>query len=169
MYDRHDDFNDFILSDNARQSLLRHISVATSALPANPADEHGTLPAEHLPKSSQREDDHSLSIDASVNLGRKHPGDRRQAPNDNRHRPRNTQMAYLGNDFESLTADADAPSDFVTARQEYGESMVMGSSTSRPELHTSQVGSSKYLHDGRSVRQGGEKLFKRPSSRKMQY
>ena len=135
LYDRHEDFNDFILSDDARESLLRHISVATRK-PTEAAGETSLSVADSRPRSAQREGDRSITIDTSVTMGRTiaevgQPEDSNQRHGDNGNwarglqgpdpyggvlRPRNTQMASLGNRIESLTGGVDAQAEFITER-----------------------------------------------------
>lgn len=62
MYDRHEAFSDFIQSDNARESLLRHISVAARR-PGELGDEQASSIERLRPRNARRDDDSSMVTD----------------------------------------------------------------------------------------------------------
>jgi hypothetical protein len=63
MYDKHEAFNDFIQSDEARESLLRHISVAARK-PAELGDEQAISIESQRPRMARRDADSSMVADA---------------------------------------------------------------------------------------------------------
>jgi len=72
MYDEHDDFNDFILTDQARESLLRHMSVAVGK-PEELRGDHSVLAADRRPRSPEEDSSmlHNASINNISNIGKK--------------------------------------------------------------------------------------------------
>ena len=184
MYDKHEAFGDFILSDAARESLLRHISVAARK-PVETGADNGSSLADRRPRSTEREDESSV-IDTSVNLHSKTaepapprglnqrrvgaanwPGGDPKAAYDPTHRPRNTQMAYLGVQIESLTGGVDAQADFVTDRQDFDESLALPQSSSRLDLHSQQINIS-HLQDESQVYPAAHREGQRPRQRPTQ-
>jgi hypothetical protein len=63
MYDRHEAFSDFIQSDEARESLLRHISVAARR-PGEPADEQANSVESQRARLVRRDHDSSMVTDS---------------------------------------------------------------------------------------------------------
>ena len=72
MYDEHDDFNDFILTDQARESLLRHMSVAARK-PEELRGDYSVLAADRRPRSPEEDSSmlHNASINNISNIGKK--------------------------------------------------------------------------------------------------
>ena len=72
MYDEHDDFNDFILTDQARESLLRHMSVAARK-PEELRGDYSVLMADRRLRSPEEDSSmlHNASINNISNIGKK--------------------------------------------------------------------------------------------------
>lgn len=155
MYDRHEAFGDFINSDDARESLLRHISVAAMK-PGEFGDEQSSAMESQRPRVTRREEDSSMVGDLQFRAesmggySRHHGNDPRrvetagnQGP-ENHGLPMNTALKFSGSQLETLTGGGElARADFVTDRGGLDESMVlMPQSTSQLDQYSHHLNSS---------------------------